>query len=224
MWERLAAPWQACLEEAWAAYCVGSVPAGAVVVDGEGQIHSRGRNRRRDPHTGVLPLAGVRLAHAELNALLVLSPAVDPRACTLYATSEPCPLCVGALAVANIRRLHYASREPWAGGVALLRLTPYLAGKGIAVQGPEDPDLEEALVAATVEAFLHGHPTREGRIVEAYRQVTPVGVEVGWQLFASGDLRRWRDQGIAAARVWTWLGEMVAAARARLAAPAPPRP
>jgi tRNA(adenine34) deaminase len=36
MWADLPAPWQACLEEAWAAYRAGSVPIGAVVTDGRG--------------------------------------------------------------------------------------------------------------------------------------------------------------------------------------------
>jgi len=44
-WDRLSLPWQACLEEAWSAYCASTIPIGAVVVDADGRILSRGRNR-----------------------------------------------------------------------------------------------------------------------------------------------------------------------------------
>ena len=83
MWDSLAPVWQACLEEAWLAYCAGSVPIGAAVADAHGLVIGRGRNRIMDqsapPPT---PLEDDRLvnravfhhdlAHAELNALLSL--------------------------------------------------------------------------------------------------------------------------------------------------------
>jgi len=32
MWNRLSIPWKVCFEEAWEAYCKGSIPIGAVLV------------------------------------------------------------------------------------------------------------------------------------------------------------------------------------------------
>src|SRR4051794_12741046 len=97
LWETLTPPWQACLEEAWAAYYAGSVPIGAVITDTAGQILARGRNRMGEQDAQGNTLYGHRLAHAEVNALLALDhTAVDPAACVLYSTTEPCPLCTGA--------------------------------------------------------------------------------------------------------------------------------
>src|SRR3989304_2547898 len=95
MWDWLSLPWQACFEEAWAAYCTGSVPVGAVVVDAGGVILSRGRNRINDSAGEGSYLHGQTLAHAEINALVALnSGEVDRHNCTLYTTTEPCPLCM----------------------------------------------------------------------------------------------------------------------------------
>ena len=70
IWQRLSLEWQSCIEEVWAAYCGGSLPHGAVVVDAQGAIVARGRNRIREQTTEGRQLAGNRLAHAEMNALL----------------------------------------------------------------------------------------------------------------------------------------------------------
>jgi tRNA(adenine34) deaminase len=45
LWETLSAPWQASLEEAWAAYRAGSIPVGAAVTDHEGRVLTRAHNR-----------------------------------------------------------------------------------------------------------------------------------------------------------------------------------
>ena len=37
-WADLSPAWQACLEEAWAAYLADNVPIGAVVTDDDGEI------------------------------------------------------------------------------------------------------------------------------------------------------------------------------------------
>ena len=86
-------PWRVCLEEAWEAYRAGSIPIGAAVVDAEGRVGSRGRNRIYEGDAPAPFLAGHRLAHAEVNALGALDHTPpDPQVCTLYTTPEPCPL------------------------------------------------------------------------------------------------------------------------------------
>ena len=49
MWAALEQPWRECLAEAWEAYKAGACPFGAVVVDPQGQVVARGRNRIRHP-------------------------------------------------------------------------------------------------------------------------------------------------------------------------------
>ena len=52
LWECLSAPWRACMEEAWTAYCAGSVPIGAVITDAVGQVIAHGRNCIFEDHAG----------------------------------------------------------------------------------------------------------------------------------------------------------------------------
>ncbi len=77
-------------------------PFGAVVVRDE-RVVGRGRNRvlaDRDP-----------TAHAEVLAVRDACRHLDTHdlsGCTVYASSEPCPMCLGALFWARVERIVYA--------------------------------------------------------------------------------------------------------------------
>jgi tRNA(Arg) A34 adenosine deaminase TadA len=137
VWEELSEPWRACAEEAWEAYHRGSLPIGAVVTDAHGDVVSRRRNRIHERCSGPPgAVFGHKLAHAELNALLSLDHReTDPRACVLWTTTEPCPLCVGAARMADVGGLRYAAREPWGGSAAIFGTVPYLK-RGTSVWWP----------------------------------------------------------------------------------------
>lgn len=90
----------------------GDVPIGAVVVDGDGFLIGRGRNKRQE--------LGDPLAHAEILALQdaarhIGSWRLDD--CSLYVTIEPCAMCAGALVNARIKRLVFGADEPKTGAV-----------------------------------------------------------------------------------------------------------
>ncbi|MDQ4062621.1 MAG: nucleoside deaminase, partial [Actinomycetota bacterium] len=152
MWETLPEPWRACADLAWEAYRAGSLPIGAVVTDADGNALSHGRNRIHERSGEGGTLFGHRLAHAEVNALVKLDyDQHDPRACILWTTTEPCPLCVGALRMADLAEVRYASTEPWAGSTAMFETVPYLKKGEVRMVGPEDPRLEAVLAALQVE-------------------------------------------------------------------------
>jgi tRNA(adenine34) deaminase len=196
MWAGLAAPWQACLEEAWTAFCTGSIPIGAAVTDGEGKILSRGRNRIWDTNVPPGQVGQTELAHAELNTLLALGIDQGDRASwTLYTTTEPCPLCLGAFYMSGVRNLRYASRDPWAGSTNLLGTTPYLSRKAIQVTGPEDPRLEAVIVALFVEWELHLYRERLSVVREGLQIIVPQGVSLGTELYRNGELRQMANDG-----------------------------
>ena len=102
------------MEEAFAlaeeAGADGEVPIGAVVVDREGRIIGRGRNRRErddDP-----------LGHAELYAIREAARAIGDwrlEGTSMAVTLEPCAMCAGALVNARIERLIFAAPDPKAG-------------------------------------------------------------------------------------------------------------
>lgn len=97
------------LHEAVQAPTHGDVPVGAVVVQ-EGVVLGRGRNRREAD--------GDPTAHAEIVALRAAARAVGGwrlSEATLYATLEPCPMCLGAMLAARLRRLCFACDDPKAG-------------------------------------------------------------------------------------------------------------
>lgn len=115
-WAGLSEPWRVCLEEAWASWRAGSAGVGAVIVDGDDRIVARGRNRRHDERVGGVSLAGTRLAHAEMCALVALPPGPYERY-TLYTSFEPCLMCASAILVAHIPRVCYAAPDPFFAGM-----------------------------------------------------------------------------------------------------------
>jgi tRNA(Arg) A34 adenosine deaminase TadA len=105
----------------WEAYVVGTIPVGAVVAGSDGSIVAHGRNRIFDrPHSG--QLAGTRLAHAEINALLGLSAKRIYPKLTLYSALEPCHFCLAAGSASRVGSVHYAARDPYAGTAERVRL------------------------------------------------------------------------------------------------------
>ena len=134
---------------------------------------------------------------------------VDPAACTLYTTTEPCPLCTGAIRMAPLGAVRYAARDAAAGSIALLGATPFMRRRPIAVAGPERADLEAVIVALHVEWSLADAAAatdarsaeRSAFLLAAWSPVTPRGVATGRALFASGRLRAWRERGATAAEV-----------------------
>jgi tRNA(Arg) A34 adenosine deaminase TadA len=90
------------VEVAWNARRKGNHPFGALLVDPEGQVIITGEN------TVVTEVDCT--AHAELNVIRKASKIYDRDFlgdCTLYASTEPCPMCAGAIYWGNVRRVVY---------------------------------------------------------------------------------------------------------------------
>lgn len=102
-WMRLA------LEEALHALEHNDVPIGAIAVR-DGEIIGRGHNcRERDQDP---------TAHAEMIAIRQAAGVVGYwrlEGVTLYCTLEPCAMCAGAMVLARLPRLVYATTDPKAG-------------------------------------------------------------------------------------------------------------
>jgi len=81
-------------------------PVGCVVVDANGAVIGRGRNRREKSKSA--------LAHAELEAIEdACNTLGDWRlsGCSLYVTLEPCPMCAGAVIMSRIDKLFYGAKD-----------------------------------------------------------------------------------------------------------------
>ncbi|PNY82954.1 nucleoside deaminase [Deinococcus koreensis] len=156
----LSAGWVAALSEAWDAYLHGSYAIGAVVVDAQGHVIARGRNRLGEPRGaegGVI--SGHDLAHAEINALLNLSatPRPDSYGWTVLTTVQPCPQCAGAIAMSGVRGVEYAAPDPWAGCTRLLTDDEYVMKKQIRVGRAPETVQVVALRLALVGFMDEGH-------------------------------------------------------------------
>ncbi len=103
------------LDEARAALLTADVPIGAVVIDADGAVIGRGRNRREAD--------GDPTAHAEVVAL---REAAQTRGqwrldgCSLVVTLEPCTMCAGAAVLARVDRVVFGAFDPKAGAVGSL--------------------------------------------------------------------------------------------------------
>jgi tRNA(adenine34) deaminase len=210
MWETLSHPWRVCVEQAWQAYCSGSVPIGAVITNETGEILSVGRNRIFDQAPeSEKQISGVPLAHAELNALLALDYAeVDPHLCILYSIVEPCPLCIGAICMAGIKNVHYAARDTWSGSTNLLEATPYLRSKSIKAVGPQDSEFETVIQMMQVDCHLRKAHPRVELVLEAWEK-DPEAIRKGRMLFRAGELPRMREEGFSAAEALSRIHELM---------------
>lgn len=93
------------LREAEAALAKDEIPIGAVIV-WKGRIIARGHNMTENLHDPS--------AHAEMIAITAATEALGGKylnGCTLYVTVEPCPMCAGALAWAQIGRIVYGAPD-----------------------------------------------------------------------------------------------------------------
>ena len=209
VWETLSEAWRACVELAWEAYRAGSLPIGAVVADAEGRVVSAGRNRIHERSGPSGAIFDHKLAHAELNALLSLEGQEDPRACVLYTTTEPCPLCVGAARMADVGGLEFASREPWAGSAAMFETVPYLRRGNLRLEGPRDPRLEAVLIALLVERYLRLEPRVLPLFLELYEKVMPKATSAARNVHASGLLRTMGAEGASAREMVRALNQQI---------------
>jgi tRNA(Arg) A34 adenosine deaminase TadA len=198
LWDELSLPWQACMELAWEAYCDDCFPIGAVVTSADGTILSRGRNRIYENQKAGRHTRGAELDHAEVEALRKLDfDTIDPHSCTLFSTTEPCPMCMGTFYMSGIRTLYYASRDPYAGSKNLLGTTWYLSRKPIKVFPPENRLLELIIMAMFVEQDLQNHkgelPPNTEILYQRWMDVVPECVPFGRLLYDNGVLSKARS-------------------------------
>ena len=189
------AHWQAVMHEAWTAYLHGSYPIGACVVNAEGDIVARGRNRLGEARQVSGVISGHRLAHAEMNALLSLPEvsAETSRTLTLVSSVEPCPMCLGAMRMQRINKLAYAAADAYAGHTEALDKTFYFSQKRTEVHRAP-PDVEAFCAALLLTFFLDGEMPREHGFFRINREAQPEHFERALELHGGGTLRRMREE------------------------------
>jgi tRNA(adenine34) deaminase len=106
---------QLALHQARLAEACGEVPVGAVIVDSRGDVLAAGHNQTigmKDP-TAHAEIVVLRKAALKAGNYRLLS-------ATLYATIEPCIMCMGAMIHARIERIVFGAPDPKWGAAASL--------------------------------------------------------------------------------------------------------
>ena len=93
------------LQLAQEAYAAEEIPVGAVIARGN-EVIAIARNRRESAQDPT--------AHAEILAIQAAARALGTRRlsdCTLYVTLEPCPMCAGAMVMAELSQCYFAATD-----------------------------------------------------------------------------------------------------------------
>jgi cytosine deaminase len=131
---------QAAIEQARKSLAEGGIPIGSVLVH-DGRIIGRGHNCRVQ--------TGSPIDHGEMNCLRNagrLSASVY-RACTIYSTLSPCPMCSGAIVLYKIPRVVVGENRTFLGA------EDYMRANGIQVEVLQDEDCIQLMAE-----FIRTHP------------------------------------------------------------------
>jgi tRNA(adenine34) deaminase len=153
------------LEQAWEAYCQGSFPVGAVILDPRGAVVAVGRNRMGETSAPAGRLRANAIAHAEMDVLAQL-PLGEYTEYRLITTLEPCLLCRSAATLASMGTVEYlAADRLWEGLEALPTLNAQVARRHPVLVGPHtEPYVLFAGVlpmALTIAFSSRGRTTRD---------------------------------------------------------------
>jgi cytosine deaminase len=133
----------AAIEQARKSLAEDGIPIGSVLVH-EGRIIGRGHNCRVQ--------TGSAIDHGEMNCLRNAGrlPASVYRACTIYSTLSPCPMCSGAIVLYKIPRVVVGENSTFLGA------EDYMRSNGIAVEVVQDEEcirLMQDFIAARPELW-----------------------------------------------------------------------
>jgi tRNA(adenine34) deaminase len=215
IWEQIPPPWQAAIEQAWIAYCAGSLPIGAALVSPDGEIIAQGRNRIYDAANDGDPqqLRMHFMAHAEQNTFVSLGFLMREKpdlkrslaGCTLYSTLEPCIMCAGTLIQSGVKRVHYLVPDPVGGAIDVLRTMPQLHPKPIEIQGPQ-PGTAANIVLAFVMVMTTKAGMKMPQDIPAMLLPFADGLALGQLLSETGELEQFSAQQTPISTVIDTLG------------------
>ncbi|MBA3874462.1 MAG: nucleoside deaminase [Anaerolineae bacterium] len=213
-WNQVLRPWQVAIEQAWMAYCAGSLPIGAAIAAPDGRVVAEGRNRLNDVGSDGDPLHLRQhfMAHAEQNAFISLGVArrEQPEVkrslkdFVLYTTLEPCDMCVGTLIQSGLKRVEFLVPDPLGGGIESLTATAHVRDKGIAVEGPQIGALADVVLAIFMVSITQSGMTMPDDVISLLASYS-AGLALGKLLVESGELEQFRIKQTPLSTVWNFL-------------------
>lgn len=162
--------WNTCLDLVIESFNAKSLAIAAVITNADNKILAIGSNQLRDNRNSHNKLFLSTIAHAEMNAIHNLGiTGMDGKDFTLYTTVEPCPMCMGAIAMSRIRKVVTASKDPYAGSTKWAEANEYIKGKNIHISFEEGyyDKLFFALHYLSIKRKLQDRPNH--KIYEVFR-------------------------------------------------------
>jgi tRNA(Arg) A34 adenosine deaminase TadA len=101
-----------CLELAHESFRAGGLPVGSVIVAGNGERISEGRNRAYDRAGGTDRLQRTPIAHAEMNALAAVGTGTELGAVKLWSSHRPCAMCAAACTFTGVGSVRFIAPDP----------------------------------------------------------------------------------------------------------------
>ena len=177
-------PWNRIFELSWLSVCAGSKAIAAVILSEDGTIISEARNQISE-----FNIPNPRLLHAEVEALRNLDIKKYPnlKEYTLYAGLEPCPMCVGTLAMSGLRKVVIATRDDFGGSMNLTEHSPFMKRKQFEITFLDNElgDMQRAFQIIR-ELLYNADDIKLGRIVADFSVYNKSGVDAACALVKEG--------------------------------------
>lgn len=177
-------PWNRIFELSWQSVCAGSKAIAAVILSEDGTIISEARNQISEWN-----IPNPRLLHAEVEALRNLDIKKYPnlKEYTLFAGLEPCPMCVGTLAMSGLRKIVIATRDDFGGSMNLVQYSPFMKRKNFEIIFL-DNELGEMQRAFQIirELLYNADDIKLGRILADFSVYNKRGVDAALTLVKEG--------------------------------------
>ncbi len=177
-------PWNRIFELSWQSVCVGSKAIAAVILSEDGEIISEGRNQISEYN-----IPNPRLLHAEVEALrgLNLGKYQNLKEYTLYAGLEPCPMCVGTLAMSGLHKIVIATRDAFGGSMNLVEHSPFMKRKNFEITFLDNElgDMQRAFQIIR-ELLYNAEDIKLGRILADFSVYNKRGVDAALALVKEG--------------------------------------
>lgn len=124
--------WNICLAMAIEGFNKGSMAISSVVLNERKEIIGTGRNHLNEKVKGNRIISNSSIAHAEVNAIhSIQEESLNGENLCIFTTVEPCPMCLGAIAMSRIRHITIGSKDPHAGSIKYLNDNKYVSKKDI---------------------------------------------------------------------------------------------
>ena len=179
MWNDLSSEWKKTFEQAWRAFQNGSVPIGAIITDGAGNVIISGRNERWEKR-----YPNKRTAHAEMYCVrnLDIEKYPDLSEYHLYTTMEPCPMCMGTIVMGGMRKVHVAAKDKYCGALHYIDLDPFMRCKKMEVY-LEQGELEAVQIAQQGYHELKRYNGEKSNVLKQFETACPKSIEVATRMY-----------------------------------------